>query len=106
MRISSGGHANFVVIVLVNFYFLILKIKLWQKIKNLKGKVTTVTQVEAAVEIRVKTATAAANHPKGKMYLLTEIQKGSTSSSGGGRTSQSGFDIKFITRFYILSSDY
>lgn len=72
MPISSGGHANFAVIVLVNFYFLILKIKLWQKIKNLKGKVT---QVEAAVGIRVKTATAAANHPKGKMYLLTEIQK-------------------------------
>jgi len=45
------------------------------EIKNLKGKVTTVTEVEAAVEIRVKTATAAANHPKGKMYLLTEIQK-------------------------------
>jgi len=75
MPISSGGHANFAVIVWANFYFLILKIKLWQKIKNLKGKVTTVTQVEAAVEIRVKTATAAANHPKGKMYLLTEIQK-------------------------------
>ncbi len=93
MPISSGGHANFAVIVLANFYFLILKIKLWQKIKNLKGKVTTVTQVEAAVEIRVKTATAAANHPKGKMYSDRD-SKGSTSSSGG------------ITRFFILSSDY
>jgi len=90
MPISSGGHANFAVIVLVNFYFLILKIKLWQKIKNLKeGKVTTVTQVEAAVEIRVKTAAAAANHPKGKISSDRD-SKGSTSSSGGGRTSQSG----------------